>query len=259
MTLTSEPSTAAGDGAAPIRRREAMDLAETAYARFADVVDGLSPDDWGRPTDCDGWTVRDLVGHVVGAMRSAASVRVLAAEQREVKRRAKALGGQEVDHMTALQVEAAADLDTEELRRELRALVPRAAAGRRRLPLPMRKLVRVRVEMGQISERWTVGYLVDTILTRDAWLHRVDLCRAVGADLVLTAEHDGRIVGDVATEWGRRHGRPHRLVLTGPAGGTFGTAAGPGVTGLELDAVEFCRIVSGRAPGEGLLAHQVPF
>ncbi|HSL56776.1 MAG TPA: maleylpyruvate isomerase family mycothiol-dependent enzyme [Acidimicrobiales bacterium] len=251
MTTTDTPT-----AVPPIHHREAMHLAETAYDRIATVVEQLGDDDWRRPTDCEGWTVRDLVGHLVGAMESAASVRVLASEQREVARRVRAHGGNQVDHMTAVQIDRTRHLGTAELVAECRRLVPRATAGRRRMPAPVRRWASVRVQMGSIDERWTLGYLVDVILTRDAWLHRIDLCRAVGAAPVLTADHDGRIVADVAAEWGRRHGQPHHLVLTGPAGGTFGAGDGPV---LELDAVEFCRIVSGRAPGTGLLATEVPF
>ena len=123
----------------------------------------------------------------------------------------------------------------------------------------MRRLVSMRVQMGEtIDEKWRLGYLVDVILTRDAWLHRMDLCRAIGVEPELTAGHDGRIVAEVAAEWARRHGRPHRLVLTGPAGGTF-TSGDPDAETIELDAVEFCRILSGRAEGPGLLATEVPF
>ena len=38
-----------------------------------------------------------------------------------------------------------------------------------------------------MPERWTFGYLIDVILTRDTWMHRVDLARAAGLPLVLTA------------------------------------------------------------------------
>lgn len=241
----------------PIRHREAMALAGTAYARFADVVEQLGPDDWDRPTDCAGWTVRDLVGHVVGAMRSAASVREQASQMAEVRRRIAADGGALVDHLTAVQLDRTRHLDTGQLTAELRRLVPRATAGRRRTPAPVRRWATFRVEMGSISERWTLGYLVDVILTRDAWLHRIDLCRAVGREPVLSPDHDGRIVADVVAEWARRHGRPYHLVLTGPAGGDFGTSGA--AERLELDAVELCRILSGRAPGTGLLATEVPF
>ena len=242
----------------PWPHRQAMVLAEEAYDRFVDVLAHVDDDDWQRPTDCVGWSVRDLAGHVVGAMRSAASVRELARQQREAARRTKAQGGQLVDHLTTRQIEVTADLSTAALVAEARRLVPRATAGRRRTPAPLRRLVRIPVEVHDLAETWPLGYFVDVILTRDAWLHRIDLCRALDRAPELTPDHDGRIVADVVDEWGRRHGRPFHLVLTGPAGGAFGD---PAVDALELDAVEFCRIVSGRATGTGhpLLATEVPF
>jgi hypothetical protein len=88
-------------------------------------------------------------------------------------------------------------------------------------------------------------------------LHRTDIAGATGRAPELTPEHDGRIVADVVGEWGRRHGRPVTLVLTGPAGGTY--VAGDGGEHHELDAVEFCRTISGRATGAGLLTQEVPF
>jgi uncharacterized protein (TIGR03083 family) len=241
---------------APIGRGEARALAEVEYRRITDELAALDPDDWHRPTDCDMWTVRDLAGHVLGAMRSAASFVHNAREMAATMRRTRRLGGPMVDHMTAIQVETTAALSTDELVAECRSLVERAAAGRYRVPGPLRRLVKVPVDVPGLTETWSLGYLVDTILTRDTWLHRVDLARATGRPMQLTGDHDGRIVGDVAREWARRHGRPVRLTLTGPAGGDF--VAGAGAT-LELDAVEFCRIVSRRAAGEGLLAQAVPF
>jgi hypothetical protein len=109
--------------------------------------------------------------------------------------------------------------------------------------------------------RLTLGYLADVVFTRDVWMHRVDLCRATGQLLELTAGHDGRLVADVVTDWARRSGQPFTLHLDGPAGGSF--AAGKGGPEIRLDAVEFCRILSGRAPGSapsaGPLAPRVPF
>lgn len=243
---------------APIGHRESRELATTAYRRLADELARVPADGWGRPTDCSAWTVRDLAGHVLGAMRSAASVRELMRQQREVARRAKGSGEQGVAVMTALQVELTADLSTDDLVAECAALVEPAATGRWRTPALVRKLVRIPVQMDEIDERWPLGYLVDVVLTRDAWLHRIDLCRALDRTPGLTADHDGRIVSDVAAEWARRHGSAVHLTLTGPAGGVFYT---PGVEGphLELDAVEFCRTVSGREQGAGLLAEPVPF
>jgi len=58
-------------------------------------------------------------------------------------------------------------------------------------------------------------------------------------------------------EWAARHGQPFRLTLSGPAGGGF--RQGDGGPSLQLDAVEFCRTLSGRAPSDGLLATRVLF
>ena len=73
--------------------------------------------------------------------------------------------------------------------------------------------------------------------------------------MTLTPDHDGAIVADVVAEWAQRHGQPYRLTLTGPAGGDWGT----GGQAIEMDAVQFCRVLSGRGEGSGLLATEVPF
>ncbi len=85
----------------------------------------------------------------------------------------------------------------------------------------------------------------------------MDTARATGRELELTPDHDGLLVADVVAEWAGRHGAPCELTLTGPAGGhwSFGTG-GPQI---ECDAVDFCRITSRRARGEGLVDTEVPF
>ena len=104
--------------------------------------------------------------------------------------------------------------------------------------------------------RRSVGYLVDLVITRDVWMHRVDITRATGADLVLTPEHDGRLVADMVSDWASTHVDPFVLELTGPAGGTF--VRGDVVVPTRIDAVEFLRVVPGRGTGEGLLTHPLP-
>ena len=112
-------------------------------------------------------------------------------------------------------------------------------------------------EVGGEQETWRMGYLFDVILTRDPWMHRVDVAHATGRQMQLTPEHDGRIVADVVAEWARRHDTPFTLTLTGPAGGTY--VAGDNGEHITIDAIEFCRTLSGRATGTGLLTHEVPF
>lgn len=81
--------------------------------------------------------------------------------------------------------------------------------------------------------------------------------RETVAHCVLTPGHDGRLMADVVAEWADRHGQPYDLTLDGPAGGRY--SRGSGGEQHRLDAVEFARIMAGRAPGDGLLTTTVPF
>ena len=226
-------------------RETAYRLAATEYERFLAVLRDQGPGDWSRPTECTAWDVRTMAAHVLGMTEMAASVRETARQNRLA---GKAGGG--IDALTALQVREHAHLDGDAIVADLEAAAPRALRGRRRLS---RVAGRVKLPEEQVvgaeREWWRIGFLLDVILTRDVWMHRVDISRATGRDVQLTPDHDGVLVADVVAEWAQRHGRPYRLRLTGPAGGEE----------IELDAVEFCRVLSGRGPGSGLLSQQVPF
>jgi len=87
-------------------------------------------------------------------------------------------------------------------------------------------------------------------------MHRVDIARATGKPLALTAGHDGRLVADMVREWSTLHDDPFDLDLTGDAGGHF--RRGDSGEHVSVDAVEFIRIVSMRAPGTGVLANPMP-
>lgn len=241
-----------------MERRTAMRLAADEYARFAEALAGLGPADWEKPTDCPAWDVRQLACHVVGMAELAAGVREGSRQRRLAGADAAARGIPFIDALTGLQVRERDDWTPEQVVEGARSVGPRAARGRRLMPFfvrrrrfPVPQMVNGRAEM------WLLGFLADTILTRDTWMHRMDVARATGRAPELTAEHDGAIVADVVGEWEQRHGLPYRLTLTGPAGGSW--SHGSGGAQLELDAVDFARILSGRGSGEGLLAVQVPF
>jgi uncharacterized protein (TIGR03083 family) len=237
---------------APIDHREAMELGLVEYRRFLELLEGLEQADWSRPTDCTEWDVRQMVSHMAGEMAGNASMR----ENLRQMRRARKGDGPLVDELSALQVRERADATPADLLAEIGRLTEPAIKGRRRTPAPLRAL-KIPVEMPYGTEKWALGFLIDIVYTRDPWMHRVDISRATGKELVLTPDHDGRIMADIVADWARRHGQPFTLVLGGPAGGSF--TAGSGGQTLELDAVEFARILSGRAEGEGLLSQEVPF
>ena len=267
MTMTAPRPAAQQPRRCALERGVAMRLAATEYGRFTDHVRSLSPEQWAAPTDCPGWDVRAMAGHVLGMARMAASIR----EQSRQTKAAAARGGLFIDALTALQVEDQAGLSNEAVIAAFEKYGPKAARGRRRAPgFIRRRTMPVTQHLNGVDEAWTIGYLLDTILTRDPWMHRSDIARATGTEMVLTADHDAVIVDDVVREWAGRHGRPFHLRLTGPAGGewSFGTSGGAparhgssvdGGPSLEYDAIEFCRILSGRGSAEGLLTTEVPF
>lgn len=254
MTATTD-ATATRPRTSTLDRPSLMRLAVTEYERFAGTLRKLTTEDWTRPTECPGWDVRAMAGHCLGMAEMAASIREGMRQQRAAGKR----GGVPIDALTALQVEEHAGLTTQELIERFEKIGPKTAKARRRTPgfIRSRRMPGDEV-INDISEAWTLGFLIDTILTRDPWMHRMDIARATGTPPVISAEHDGALVADVVDEWAGRHGQPCRLTLTGSAGGqwTFGS----GGESFEADAVDFCRTTSGRAPAAtSLLGTEVPF
>jgi uncharacterized protein (TIGR03083 family) len=239
-----------------IGRREAAAIAATEYQRFADLLRTLDTDDWTKPTDCPGWDVRAMAGHAVTMTNDFSSLGSVLRRTRAAARAAKADGRPALDHMTAMQVADTASLSTVELIARATTAGPRAAHWRTK-PHPLFRRMPLKQDVAGRQETWRMSYLLDIILTRDPWMHRVDISRATGRPLVLTREHDGRIVADVVAEWARRHHQSFRLELSGPAGGSF--TYGDHGEAISLDAVELCRILSGRTTGAGLLTQEVPF
>jgi uncharacterized protein (TIGR03083 family) len=250
MTTTS---TTRVQDISPLSRVEAMALAGAEYDRFLDLLRSLRPEEWRRPTECEAWDVQAMATHILAEAESHSSLREMAHQMRAYR---KAKSGPMIDAMNALQVRDRADLTPDEIVARFEHAVPRSVRARRRMPSLVRR-VRLKIDPPFDKERWPLSYLMDVIYTRDTWMHRGDISRATGRDIALTPEHDGRIVADIVAEWARRHGQPFMLTLTGPAGGSY--AAGDGGEHIQFDAVEFCRIVSGRAQGAGLLATAVPF
>ena len=234
-----------------------MSLAATEYDRVVALLATLTPEQWSAPTDCPAWDVRAMAGHVLGMAQMAATLSETIRQQVGSQRRAKRDGSSLIDALTAIQVEKNADLTPNEVVGAMREVGPKAARARRRSP----RFVRVRTmpglqDVGDHQEAWTFGYLLDVILTRDPFMHRVDITRATGTPMRADPAHEGTIVDDVVQEWAGRHGAPYQLVLTGPAGGHWSRGEAERV---ELDAFEFCRMLSGRSTATGLLAEQVPF
>ena len=252
MTATSKPRVAA------LPREVAMRLAATEYQRFVQLLRGLRPEDWTKPTECAGWDVRAMAAHALGMVEMAASIGEQVRQNRAAKARQSQRGGLLIDALTSVQVDERAEMTPDQIVARFAARAPKAARGRRHTPgFVRRRQLPALQDVGDAKEAWTFGYLIDVILTRDPWMHRVDIVRATGARHLLTPEHDGVLVADVVAEWAARHGQPYTLRLTGPTGGEWSSGTGQPV--IDMDAVDFCRAVSGRGPADGLLTTAVPF
>ena len=253
MTMTTN-TTGTRPRRSTLDRATALQLAATEYERYLDLLRSLDPDDWSRPTDCPAWDVRAMAAHNLGMAELAGSLPEMIRQFSGSARRQEA----GVDAMTAYQVEQRRGLDPSEIIDRYAQALPRAVRGRRRRSTLIGRLTMPdKQKLNGVEESWTFGYLFETILTRDTWMHRIDTAQATGRPLVLTPEHDGALVADVVAEWAARHGAPFTLHLTGPAGGRW--SSGTGGEELSLDAVLFVRTLSGRAPGSGLLSVQMPF
>jgi uncharacterized protein (TIGR03083 family) len=238
------------------RGPEAWELATEAYAALIEQLEALEPGEWERPTVCAPWTVADMVRHLVGAAESFASVREGIRQQVWANRHKREFNGSALDAWTGLHVRKHADLPPPALLARLREIAPRAVRGRSRFPQLLGGIAIPLDQTGSLPpgspKRVTLGELNTVIYTRDAWLHRIDIARATGREPQLRPELDGRIVQDVAAEWAGRHGAPFRLMLGGPAGGNY--TRGSGGPEIQLDAVEFAWILSGRGTPPPTLA-----
>jgi len=238
----------------PVGRDEAMALADAEYARFLELLRSLDDADWATPTVCDGWDVRAVALHVLGAAEGCASMREMAHQMRHGGKLAKERGYDHFVHgVNEVQIAERAELAPPQVVERFARVAPRAVRGRRRLPRPAR---RIPVGFPEPLGKRSLAYLYDLVYTRDVWMHRVDIARAVGREPRLTAEHDGRLMADMVVDWATTHGHAFHLELTGPAGGVF--EQGTGGESTTLDAVDWIWTVSGRAAGTGLLSKELP-
>jgi len=237
-----------------IRRPEARTIAEEEFRRTARAVAALTDDDWSKPTDCTGWDVRHLMLHVLGSADAQASTREFMHQFRRGLPLNKEIDSHHwVDGLNECQIRDRLHLSNAEVVAQLGEVGPRAVAGRWKTPFPIRHLP---IPFGPPVGWVGLKYLLDVGFTRDVWCHRIDLAAATGRPMELSADHDGRLVADIVGEWAEIHGEPFELVLEGPAGGKYTRAEGG--ERVEMDAIDFVRVLSGRRPGTGVLAHPLP-
>ncbi len=243
----------------PLTHDEAMRLQAHELERTLALLRSLDDAAWSAATDCPAWDIRSMYQHVLGACEAGASMRENVHQLRRARRYRKHNGGPLEAALSSVQVNERCDLSPGQIVERLAAIASKTVRGRARTPAFVRQYAKLAVD-GPVHESWKLGYLIDTIYLRDLWMHRVDATHALGRQIELSADHDGRIVDDVVAEWAWRHGKPFVLDLTGPAGGSYVHDRDlPGAEAITLDAVDFCRTLAGRVHAAGLLTTIVPF
>lgn len=235
---------------APIRKQEAARVAAVELERTLDVLDQLHGDDWTQPTDCTEWNVQDIAAHLAGACAGwatwkhfrrqlianphmrAAEVPVDAINQRQLEDRAGQTPPQHIE--------------------ELRVMGPKAIRNRKRLPGPMRM---IRIDAKPMPGKMSMAYLVDVIYPRDQWMHRMDICRATGKKLVVTPDHDGRLLDLVMLDIAKSLGGRLSLTVnvTGALNASYRFGEGEPQTELDIDFLTLNRRASMRITAETAL------
>jgi len=208
-------------------------------ADLDDLLHSLSDTEWGASAHSEHGRVRDLVAHLVGVERLV--LRWLDPDDAVPDL---------PDHVAATRpvVAELVDADPRDIARQwhsaARAVAAAATAGDRDRPVIFHDL--------------TIS--VDQLLvtrTAELWAHAIDICAATGRPLPrLDTERMAMLCNELvaaapmamAYRGTTAPGRAARVVLTGPAGGTFTVplgpeppAADPDVT-IVADAVDFCRV-----------------
>jgi uncharacterized protein (TIGR03083 family) len=239
-----------------INHDEAMLITAEENRRFRRLLDEIGPDQWERPTDCTRWRVRDVVVHVIAGAEGQSSPLELARQLRAGRRLTAEIGGVHwVDGLNEAGLRARADLRLQDLPQRFDTASAAALRARQRMLRPIRALPLIRFAPGVWKP---LGYLYDIGFTRDVWMHRIDLYRATNQPYPADASHDGRIVADIIAEWATTHSDPFTLHLTGPAGGTYSRSSDARGETLQIDAIDCCRILSGRGTPVGVLHHPFP-
>ncbi|GAA1864801.1 maleylpyruvate isomerase family mycothiol-dependent enzyme [Asanoa iriomotensis] len=227
-----------------LSRRRAADVAAAELRAFGAALTALDDADWVRATDCKGWTVKDVTAHVCGQYEEIAKPTVLLRRLRTAKKRYPEMIA--LDGHNQVQLDDLGRLSPQALFDHLAKHGPVAIRRIRLMPSIFRRISTDRFFPESPLAEPNLGYLLDVIMARDTWMHRLELARATSRVFDVD-EHDFEIVGQVVRDLDRGWRRPPlRLELTGPAGGVWEIGTGPPVESVTADTLGMMLHLSGR-------------
>ena len=224
----------------PPNLREWVDLGREVDKSFLETLRSLSDEEWSLITDCDPWTVKDSVAHLVAWIEATLSQITFVRQVGVGIKKRSEHAGSVLDAVNHTQVE------------NLRHLSPAQLIAR--FEGPQRRFHSRRLILGALGKpipfkepfsgtRVNAAFMVGAVMARDHFMHRLDIHRAIGRVPELRPA-ETRIAHDAIREWASKAGADATLDLSGPAGGTL--VARAGTTRISADALDLCRIIAGR-------------
>ncbi|MDY7106568.1 MAG: maleylpyruvate isomerase family mycothiol-dependent enzyme [Actinomycetota bacterium] len=235
-----------------------IDLLDETWTAIGEVCDGLDDAAWDTPTDLPGWTVRDVVSHIIGTERMLAGDRAPEVDPATFGPHVR----NDIGRANEAWVEARRALPGPEVLAELREVTARRLDALRAMS----------------AEQWDApGFTPEgegpyrqfmEIRVFDCWLHEQDIRRAVGRPGGLDtapARHTfermvrpmGYVVGkraacpdgtSVLFDVGGPMGRPFAVAVAGRAS-VVDVPDDPTVT-IRCDGETFCALAAGRWSAE---------
>ncbi|TDD22774.1 maleylpyruvate isomerase family mycothiol-dependent enzyme [Kribbella turkmenica] len=209
-----------------------------------DLLASIEGEEWHRRTVCDEWDVADIVGHLIGQAEDV--IKPWSFPRRS--RKAKRVYPDKPRFDAHMMVQADEHRGTPPA--ELRVLFDRVWGKATRTVSRNPELIRrVSMEVEEFDVRMALGYVQDILLARDLWMHRDDVCQALGRAFdpgPHAEELIAQVMYDVADGpfWGERPAVV--LELTGTGGGTYRLGRDEPVGHAAVDAVGYMRTLSGR-------------
>jgi uncharacterized protein (TIGR03083 family) len=207
-----------------------------------DLLASIEADEWQRRTVCDEWDVADIAGHLIGQAEDVNHL--LSFPRRWVKAKRAYPAVPRIDAHMMVQADEHRGTPPAELRSTFDRAWARASAKIAGNPALVR-----RIPMTFEGYRITLGYIHDILLARDLWMHRDDVCQALGRPFD-AGPYAGELVAQVMYDvmdgpwWGDRPAV--EVELTGPGGATYQLGRGEPTGRATLDAVGYMRTLSGR-------------
>lgn len=231
---------------ARIDHAHAVELLRPEVDATGALLGELSADEWLLPTECAGWTVRDIAAHVMGNAEITLDPDLMERRFQEGTARYPEL--YRLDALNEMAVDAGRDRQATELAGEFSRVWHRAVEALPDIPGSARGQTFDTGYPGVPPIR--LGYVVDVILVRDLWMHRVDICRATGRSFE-NHEHDRPVVEQALRDLDDGWTEPSLVLdLTGAVVGDWQLGADGAVATVQVDAVDLMRNLSGRTDPE---------